>query len=157
MICTWCDSPIMQESKDHVFPRGLGGTLDADLWVYDCERCRASISKAEDEVVHRSHLSVYRFVRGLLLRHKKRPSSGLIEPRISLVKDPTANQYAVFALRTGTSHPRTLPALEVNLASGELYFCESRRTSSFECRINPLAGILWSRTPRCSGLPSTAL
>jgi hypothetical protein len=112
----------MQESKDHVFPRGLGGKLDADLWVYDCERCRASISKAEDEVVHRSHLSIYRFARGLLPRHKKRPSSGLIEPRISLVKNPTTNRYAVFSLRTGTSHPRTLPALEVNLASGELYF-----------------------------------
>jgi len=112
----------MQESKDHVFPRGLGGKLDADLWVYDCERCRASISKAEDEVVHRSHLSIYRFASGLLPRHKPRPSSGLIEPRISLVKNPTINRYAVFALRTGTSHPRTLPALEVNLASGELYF-----------------------------------
>jgi len=112
----------MQESKDHVFPRGLGGKLDADLWVYDCERCRASISKAEDEVVHRSHLSLYRFARGLLPRHKKRPSSGLIEPRISLVKNPTTNRYAVFSLRTGTSHPRTLPALEVNLASGGLYF-----------------------------------
>jgi len=122
MICAWYGSAIVQESKDHVFPRGLGGKLDADLWVYDCERCRASISKAEDEVVHRSHLSVYRFARGLRPRHPRRSSSGLIESRISLVKNPTTNRYAVFSLRTGTSHPRILPALEVNLASGGLYF-----------------------------------
>jgi hypothetical protein len=127
MICAWCGSAIEQGSKDHVFPRGLGGKLDADLWVYDCARCRASISKAEDEVVHRSHLSVYRFARRLLPRHKKRSSSGLVEPHISLVKDPTINRYSVFSLRTGASHPRILPALEVNLASGGLYFHGSGR------------------------------
>jgi hypothetical protein len=122
MICTWSGSTTRRESKDHVFPRELGGKLDANLWVYDCERGRASISKAEDEVVHRSHLSVYRFASGLLPRHKERPSSGLIEPRINLVKDPAINRYSVFSLRTGISHPHTSPALEVNLASGGLYF-----------------------------------
>lgn len=120
--CTWCGRAITQRSKDHVFPRGLGGTLDAGLWVYDCERCRASISKAEYEVVHRSHLSVYRFKEGLLPRHKERPSSGLVEPSISLVKNPTTNRYVVFSLRTGTTYPHILPALEINLANGNLFF-----------------------------------
>lgn len=122
MICTWCGSTMKHKSKDHVFPRGLGGQLGADLWVYACERCRTSISKAEDEVAHRSHLSAHRFAKGLAPRRKKRPSSGLVEPQIRLVKDPTTNRYSVFSLRAGESHPRILPALEVDLENDKLFF-----------------------------------
>jgi hypothetical protein len=58
----------------------------------------------------------------LLPRHKGRASSGLVEPSISLVKSPITNRYAVFSLRAGETYPHVLPALEIDLASGRLFF-----------------------------------
>jgi hypothetical protein len=85
----------------------------------------------------------------LLPRHKKNPSSGLVEPRISLVKDPTTNRYSVFSLRTGTSHLRILPALEVNLVSGGLYFHGSGREDA-QTLINNIR-LLLRQKPDTSG------
>lgn len=122
MNCEWCSRNLDSKSRDHVFSRLLGGKLTDGLWVYACKECRGVISKAEDEVAHRSHISLFRLAVGLKPRHPKRSSSGLVEPKISLVKDPTSGRYSVFAVRVGNQHPEILPALEVNLNNGELFF-----------------------------------
>ncbi|MCH8040674.1 MAG: hypothetical protein IH977_10080 [Nitrospinae bacterium] len=113
MRCEWCQEDL-DTSRDHVFPRLLGGKLEEGLWVPACNNCCDSISKAEDEVAHRSHISALRFAKGLRPRHPERTTSGLVEPRISLVKDPETHRYSVFSLRLGEEHPEILPALEID-------------------------------------------
>jgi hypothetical protein len=122
MNCEWCSSKLEKKHKDHAFSRLLGGQLAGGLWVYDCEECRKIISKAEEEVAHRSYFSLFRIAAGLKPRHPKRTSSGRIEPKIRLAKNPTSKRYSVFSLRVGDSIPEVLPALEVDFNKDMLFF-----------------------------------
>lgn len=76
MNCEWCCRELDGKSRDHVFSRLLGGQLADGLWVPACTECSKVISKAEDEVAHRSHISLFRLAVGLQPRHPKRSSSG---------------------------------------------------------------------------------
>ncbi len=120
--CNWCGGQPSKITKDHVFPKALGGTLDADLWVSSCSKCQTCISQAEREVAQRSQLALYRYARGLKPRHKKRPYSGLVDAKLLLVKNPGTRRYAVVSLRCGEPCPRTLPAIEINIETGDLYY-----------------------------------
>lgn len=52
--CTWCGNSESELTKDPVFSRGLGGTLQ--LAIPSCGACKEKIDKAEieTEVIHRS-------------------------------------------------------------------------------------------------------
>ncbi len=122
--CTWCGTFIRDPKKgrDHVFPRALGGTFEADLWVPSCRDCQTRISQAEGEIARRSPFGVYRFAKGVKPRHKKRGTSGLVEPRVMMVKSASWQRYVTQGLRCGESYPRTLPAIEINLETGNLFY-----------------------------------
>ena len=134
MYCEWCAEESSGESQDHVFSRLLGGRRTEGLWVYACPKCRGAISKAEDEVAHRSHVSVLRFAKGITPRHPERPTSGLVESRVNFVKDPETGRYSVFSLRLGEEHPEILPALEFDFESDKFYFHGSGAESAVRLR-----------------------
>ena len=134
MNCEWCSRKLEKKHKDHAFPHLLGGQLAEDLWVYDCEKCRESISKAEEEVAHRSYFALFRVAAGLKPRHPKRTSSGRVEPKIRLVKNPSSKRYSVFSLKVGDTIPEVVPALEVDFDKDMLFF-HGRNPSSPELLI----------------------
>ncbi|WP_454064734.1 HNH endonuclease [Candidatus Nitrospira salsa] len=119
--CIWCGNELAKETetKDHAFPRGLGGTLDENLWVPSCKDCQTKISHAETEVLTRSEFAIHRLAKNLKPRKPNVLASGLIEPKISLVKNPQIKKYIVVSFRLGETHPKTLPALEIDPKSGE--------------------------------------
>ncbi len=139
--CLWCGEKLTEDSKDHVFPRGLGGKLEADLWVPACEECRERISQAETEVIRRTEFALQRYARGVRPRKRKRPTSGLVEPKISLVKNPHTNRYDIFRLRSGEPFPRTLPALEIDPATGQ-GFIHGAASEDANCLIREINAIL---------------
>ena len=130
MKCEWCFSDLDSKARDHVFSRLLGGQLIDGLWVYDCKECRSIISKAEDEVAHRSYFALFRLTAGLQPRHPNRSSSGIIEPKIRLVKDPISERYSVFSVLVGKQNPEILPALEVDFKNDLLFFHGTESESS---------------------------
>ena len=150
MNCEWCCRELDGKSRDHVFSRLLGGQLADGLWVPACTVCSKVISKAEDEVAHRSHISLFRLPVGLQPRHPKRSSSGVVEPKISLVKDPASGRYSVFAVRVGNQHPEILPALEVDFNNGQIFFhgAESASCTTLIAEICKF----FDSPPRLSGL-----
>lgn len=115
MTCTWC----LQEAttKDHIFPRCLGGTLE--LAVPSCEPCQTAISVGEGYVARTSRFALYRLNRGPAPRHKERPESGAAEPKYVSVKDPNLGGYNEVALCEG-GNPLTLPSIEVDLNTAQM-------------------------------------
>ena len=117
--CVWCSEELSEVTKDHVFPRGLGGKLEEGLWIPSCTECQKRISQAETEILRRSIFGTHRLAKDLKPRNPRRPTSGLIDPKISLVKNPHTTRYAVVSFKLGQPHPKTLPALEMDPKSGE--------------------------------------
>lgn len=111
--CVWCGKSESKLTKDHVFPRGLGGTKQ--LAVKACGVCQRAISQAEGEVGHRSLYALYRIDKGPPPRHKNRPESGAVEAKYILVKDWLGGYNEVVP----RSHrdPIPLPCLEFDVTS----------------------------------------
>jgi hypothetical protein len=113
MRCIWCQKKAY--TRDHVFPRSLGGTLE--LAVPACKKCQRTISVAELEISRRSVFSIYRWNRGPNRRNPKRPDSGSVEPVYLMVKDDSG-RYIEVALRRGEM-PITLPSIQIDVVSGQ--------------------------------------
>ncbi len=110
--CLWCDRSDVALSKDHVFPRALGGTKD--LWVPACRDCQTEISKLETEAARQSHYSLFCVTHGPPGRDKRKPGSGVIRARYLLVKNPLGG-YGESAFRAGADIPETLPHIEIDV------------------------------------------
>ena len=111
--CIWCGKSESSLTKDHVFPRSLGGTKE--LWVEACEECQTATSKAEQEVARRSEFALYRLMNGPLPRTRAKPSSGALETQYALVAN-WLSKYAEVAIRVNRD-PVPLPCIEVDLAT----------------------------------------
>lgn len=120
-LCTWCKTKVAK-SKDHVFPKCLGGKLTGGLSVRSCGDCQTKISRAEQAIARHSPIALERYKRGVRPRNPSRLESGVIETEMSLVKDSTTNRYSGFVLRSGSSTPQTLPALEIEVSSGHGWY-----------------------------------
>ncbi len=83
--CVWCGNSKNELTKDHVFPRGLGGTRQ--LTVPSCRTCQDKIRSAETEVARRSIFALYRLDKGPPPSDKKQSDSGAVEAKYVLVKD----------------------------------------------------------------------
>lgn len=114
--CIWCEEPNIRTTKDHLFPKGVGGTLE--VWVAACKRCQDVLSKMEKELSRRSIYALYTVDTGPRGRHsrgkKSRPESGVIRTRYILVKDPRGG-YNEVGLRAGERLPVTLPSIQVDV------------------------------------------
>lgn len=110
--CIWCGARSLSLSKDHVFPRVLGGTRE--VWVWACGKCQNTISRIEQEVGRRSLYSLYVLTQGPRGRDKRKPQSGAIQARYFLVKNPLGG-YGEAAFRVGEELPETLPHIEIDV------------------------------------------
>ena len=95
--CAWCGRVTEDLDRDHVFPRGIGGTLDFFLW--SCRVCQKAIGRAETDLIKRSPASVYRFDVGPGPRKRSRPTSGLVQAKRSLRKTGPGCGYAQVGMR----------------------------------------------------------
>src|SRR6267154_6771353 len=102
--CIWCGARSTSLSKDHVFPRVLGGTRELGVWA--CSKCQNTISKVEQEAGRRSLYSLYVLTQGPRGRDKRKPQSGAIQARYFLVKNPLGG-YGEAAFRVGEELPET--------------------------------------------------
>lgn len=113
--CAWCGNSKSELTKDHVFPRGLGGTLQ--LAIPSCGACKGKIDKAEieTEVIHRSPFAWYRLDQGPPPRDRSRPESGAVEARYVLVKDWMGGYNEV--VPRAHRDPISLPCIEFDVTS----------------------------------------
>jgi hypothetical protein len=111
--CVWCGNSKNELTKDHVFPRGLGGTRQ--LAVPSCRTCQDKIRSAETEVARRSIFALYRLDKGPPPSDKKQSDSGAVEAKYVLVKDWLGG-YNEVAPRSHRD-PITLPCIEFDVTS----------------------------------------
>ena len=118
--CIWCGKTTAQLvdglTKDHVFPRFLGGTRN--LIVPACRGCQQIIRKAEDEISHQSPFALHRVNKGPSPSKKKDPQSGSIHARYTLVKD-SHGVYNEVVIRV-KQDPIILPLIEIDLTTGQV-------------------------------------
>lgn len=120
-LCAWCCTK-QEVTRDHVFPRAFGGTLEAEIWVPACRQCQTTLSAYEGELARSSPLALARLVWGPGPRHRERATSGLVRPRLAFVKQPGSCRYTNFSFRAGDRSPRVLPALELDPKTHVAYF-----------------------------------
>src|ERR1043166_9246865 len=94
--CAWCGE-VKEATKDHIFPRGIGGTLE--LSIPSCEECQGKIRLAETEVARRSIFALHRLENGPRPSDKRQPDSGAVETQFCLVKDNWLGGYREIVLR----------------------------------------------------------
>ncbi len=56
--CQWCGARTKDLSRDHIFPRFMGGTRDLFLW--SCRACQEAIGKSETHVSRYTLVSILR-------------------------------------------------------------------------------------------------
>jgi hypothetical protein len=111
--CAWCGAGGRATSKDHVFPRVLGGTKELSLPA--CSRCQTDISKFEQEIGRSSPYSMFLIEKGPKRSDKRKSSSGFLRTRYCLAKHP-AGGYAEACVRVGDPTPRALPHIEIDVS-----------------------------------------
>jgi hypothetical protein len=112
--CAWCDQSEGKMTRDRVFPRVIGGT--EQLTVPSCRKCQTEISKAETEVGCRSIFALYRTNKGPPPRDKRKPESGAVEARYTLVKEDWIGGYREVVLRAHRD-PISLPSIEIDITT----------------------------------------
>jgi len=110
--CAWCNKLTPDTSKDHIFPRVLGGTKE--LSVPACSNCQTAISKFELEVGRSSPYSMLLLEKGRKGRDIRKPTSGFLRTRYCLVRHPLGG-YGEACVRIGEDTPRALPHLEIDI------------------------------------------
>lgn len=107
--CQWCGTEAANLTKDHIFPRFMGGTRDLFLW--SCRACQEAIGKFETHVSRYSPASIFRAFVGPGPRRPSRPTSGLARPAFAFRTDTPGLPQASFRAGKGSLD---LPAMEVN-------------------------------------------
>jgi hypothetical protein len=115
MRCTWCRNEAESLTRDHVIPRGIGGTLDYAL--PSCEACQRILSKAEAILTRKSMLAVHAVSSDRRPRHPKRRESGVLRAGYLLVKNPLGG-YGESVLRAGDKL-ESLCHCEIKVVPGE--------------------------------------
>ena len=99
-------------TKDHVFPRVLGGTKELSLPA--CLECQEVISEFELEVGRSSPYTPLLLQAGRRGRHKRRATSGLVRTTYCLAKHPLGG-YGESCVRVGDDVPSPLPHIEIDV------------------------------------------
>lgn len=115
MRCTWCRNDSERLTKDHVIPRGIGGTLDYAL--PSCEACQRVLSKAEAILARKSSLAIHAVSSDLQPRHPKRRESGVLRTGYLFVKNPLGG-YGESILRAG-NRVESLCHCEIKVVPGQ--------------------------------------
>jgi hypothetical protein len=148
LFCGWCNKRATDVSKDHIFPRVLGGTRE--LWIPACYGCQNLISKFEQEVGRSSPYSGFLLEQGPKPRDKRKPKSGFLRTKYCLVKHPLGG-YGEASLRVGDETPRALPHLEIDIFSKQM-----RRRGSRPEDVDHLVEVLLEIAGRVSGAEQLA-
>jgi hypothetical protein len=111
--CTWCLAEDGELTKDHVFPRALGGTLE--LFVWACKKCQTLLSRCEQEAARRSELGLQGVDEAPPPRHKDRPTSGLFDATYVLAEYDGIGHHTETAIRAGAKTPIPLPYISIDL------------------------------------------
>lgn len=138
--CAWCNKPAIDASKDHIFPRVLGGTKG--LSVPACAKCQTAISKFELEVGRSSPYSMFLIEQGHKGRDSRKRTSGFLRTRYCLVKHPLGG-YGEACVRIGEDTPRALPHLEI-----DVYTKQMRRRGANPEEVDRLVEVLLASIPR---------
>jgi hypothetical protein len=112
--CAWCSVSQADLTDDHVFPYAIGGTKA--LKVPACLPCQQALSCLEAELSRRSPFALCTIERGPVGRHRRRPSSGVIQAEYVLVRDSLGG-YAETLVQAGKP-PRRLSSIEIAVVSG---------------------------------------